>query len=82
MKIIRFYAKWCHKCKIFSDKEKLNYDIDIDIDSPLNKTTLIKYQISVVPTFLALTENNRIRGKLVNPVCVDDYLKWKERFKK
>lgn len=79
MKIIRFCASWCNKCRIFSNKEKLGYDVDINIDLPSYKKTMIKYQISVIPTFLALSDNNRVKGKLCNPLSVEEYLEWKKK---
>lgn len=82
MKIIRFYANWCRKCGLFSDKKNLKYDFDVDIDLPSQKKSMIKYQISVIPTFVAVAENGRIIGKLSNPTTIDDYFEWKERLKK
>lgn len=82
MKIIKFCSNWCYKCKLFSNKEKLNYDTDINIDLPSNKQLLVKYQISIIPTFIALSENGRVRGKLVNPSTLEDYFDWKERIEK
>lgn len=82
MRIIRFYATWCQKCKVFSNKNKLKYDMDIDIDLPSYSRTLVKYQISIVPTFLALTDNNRVLGKLTNPTTIEEYEEWKKKLKK
>lgn len=82
MRIIRFCATWCPKCRIFSNKSKLGYDTDIDIDLPSYYRTLIKYQISIIPTFLALSDNNRILGKLTNPTTIEEYEKWKKKLKK
>lgn len=82
MRIIRFYANWSEECKIFSDRKTLDYDLDVDIDLPSYKKTLIKYQISIIPTFIALNNNNRVLGKLSNPKSVEEYLDWKERLKR
>jgi len=82
MRIIRFCATWCPKCKIFANKNKLGYDMDIDIDLPSYKRTIVKYQISVIPTFLALTESNRVIGKLSNPSTIEEYEEWKKKLKK
>ena len=79
MQIIRFHARWCNKCKLFSNKKDLEYDLDVDIDLPSYKKTLIKYQISIVPTFLALGENGRVLGKLSNPVDIEEYKSWKKK---
>ena len=79
MQIIRFCSKWCNKCKIFSDKKTLGYDTDVDIDLPSYKKTIIKYQISIIPTFLALADNGRIKGKLSNPTDLKEYFEWKEK---
>ena len=79
MKILRFYANWCHKCKIFSNRDKLKYDMDIDVDLPSYKKMMVKYQINVIPTFLALSDNNRVKGKLANPLNVEEYLEWKKK---
>lgn len=78
MKIIRFYANWCHKCKLFSDK----CDIDVNVDLPSWKKTMIKYQISVIPSFIALSDNNRVIGKLANPTTVEEYKEWKTKMLK
>ncbi len=82
MRIIRFCATWCPKCRIFSNKAKLGYDMDIDIDLPSYRRTIVKYQISVIPTFLALTEGNRVLGKLSNPSTIEEYEEWKKNLKK
>ena len=79
MQIIRFYAKWCNKCKIFADKKTLGYDTDVDIDAPSSKVFMLKYQISIIPTFVALANNGRIKGKLSNPVDVEEYENWKKK---
>lgn len=81
MQIIKFYSKWSEKCKLFSDKEKLGYTTEVDIDLPSYSKTLIKYQISIVPTFVALSERGRILGKLSNPINVKEYINWKNRLK-
>lgn len=79
MQIIRFYAKWCNKCKIFSDKEKLGYDTDINIDIPSNKKIMLKYFISIIPTFVALSDKGRFLGKISNPIDIEEYEEWKKR---
>lgn len=80
MQIIRFYAKWCNKCKIFSDKERLGYDTEVDIDAPSSKAFMLKYQISIIPTFVAIANNGRVKGKLSNPLDVEEYENWKKKF--
>lgn len=80
MQIIRFYAKWCNKCKIFADKKILGYDTDVDVDAPSSKVLMLKYQISIIPTFVAIADNGRIKGKLSNPVDVEEYKNWKKKF--
>lgn len=82
MQIIRFCSKWCNKCKIFSDKKELGYDIDVDIDLPSYKKTVIKYQISIIPTFIALSDCGRVLGKLSNPLTVEDYIGWKNKMER
>jgi hypothetical protein len=79
MQIIRFYTRWCNKCKIFSDKKTLGYDTDVDIDLPSYQKTLVKYQISIVPTFLALGDNGKVLGKLSNPTDLEEYSEWKKK---
>ena len=56
--------------------------MDIDIDLPSYERTIVKYQISVIPTFLALTESNRVLGKLSNPSTIEEYEEWKKKLKK
>lgn len=79
MKILRFYADWCSKCKKFSGREKLGYDADVNVDLPSHKKTLVKYQISIIPTFVAISENGKVKGKLTNPSDIDEYFEWKDR---
>lgn len=82
MKIIRFFAGWSKQCKLFSDKSKLKYDLDIDIDRPSSKKLMVKYQISLVPTFVAIADNGHIIGKLSNPNNVEKYIEWKGTLKR
>lgn len=79
MQIIRFYAKWCNKCKIFSDKKTLGYDTDVDVDAPSSKAFMLKYQVSIIPTFVALSDKGRVKGKLSNPIDVEEYENWKKK---
>ena len=74
MRIIMFMARWCKKCTIFKD---VDYDVKLDIDLPSNNNTLLKYQISIIPTFVAISDGNRVLGKLSNPNTVEDFNKWK-----
>lgn len=82
MRIVRFYAKWYKKCKLFENKELLGYDQDIDIDLPSYHKYIIKYQVSIIPTFIAFNSRNKVIGKLSNPIDVDEYFEWKERIDK
>lgn len=79
MQIIKFCARWCSKCKLFKDVE---CDTVVDIDLPSNQRTVIKYQISIVPTFIALGDTGKIKGKLTNPTSIDEFLKWKDKVSK
>lgn len=82
MQIIMFCSNWCNKCKIFSNKEKLEYSNVVNIDLPSSMKTLVKYQISIIPTFIALSNNGRVIGKLSNPLTVEDYIEWKRKLEK
>jgi len=82
MQIIRFCSKWCNKCKIFSDKDALGYDADVDIDMPSYQKIMLKYQISIIPTFIALSDGGRVLGKLSNPLTVGDYIEWKNKMER
>lgn len=79
MQIIRFYANWCKKCELFSDKERLEYDIDADIDDSVDRYLAAHYQISTIPSFVALYNNGKIKARLINPKSVEEYLEWKKR---
>ena len=60
MRIVRFYAKWYKKCKLFENKELLGYDQDIDIDLPSYHKSVVKYQVSIIPTFIAFNSRKKV----------------------
>lgn len=79
MRIIKFVAKWCHKCKLFS---KTPCDLEVDIDLPSYAKTLVKYQVSIVPTFVALDDRGRVIGKLSNPMDIEAVENWRSKLGK
>lgn len=76
MKFIKFDTTWSTKHKIF---ENVDVDLNLNGDDLRSKKYLIKFNISIFPTFIYATENDKLVGKLENPYDIEEFLEWKNR---
>lgn len=76
MKFIKFDTTWSLKHKIF---ENVAVDYVMNGDEIRTKKYLVRYNISLFPTFIYATENDKMAGKLENPSTVEEFKEWKKK---
>lgn len=72
-KIIKLDTTWSIKHKFFKD---VVVDENLNADNFSSKKPMVRYNVSIFPTFLALDKNNNLVGKLENPSSVEDFNEW------
>lgn len=76
MKFIKFDTNWSIKHKIF---ETADVDLTMNGDDLRTKKYLVKFNISIFPTFIYATDNDKLLGKLENPYDMKEFTEWKNR---
>jgi len=69
MKIIDFWADWCNPCKMMNpilDEIEKEYGIEIErIDADSNKDMLEKYNVTSIPTYIIVDNNDQEVKRIV-----------------
>lgn len=76
MKFIKFDTNWSIKHKIF---ETADVDLTMNGDDLRTKKYLVRFNISIFPTFIYATDNDKLLGKLENPYDMKEFTEWKNR---